>query len=54
MPKGTLCYAKLWDFWLGFLSTPLILIKDAGHFNEKAGYITFDILLKKIKELERE
>ncbi|TAL51805.1 MAG: hypothetical protein EPN86_05960 [Nanoarchaeota archaeon] len=33
------------------LGTELIFIPDAGHFNEKAGYLQFDLLLDKIKEL---
>lgn len=33
------------------LNTELILIPNAGHFNEKAGYLQFDLLLDKIKEL---
>jgi len=31
------------------LGTEVILVKNAGHFNEKAGYIKFDLLLEKIK-----
>lgn len=27
-----------------------IVVKDAGHFNEKAGYVEFPLLLEKIKE----
>ena len=33
------------------LGTTLIVIENAGHFNEKAGYNQFPELLKKIKEL---
>ncbi|MDP2946614.1 MAG: alpha/beta hydrolase [Nanoarchaeota archaeon] len=31
------------------LSVEVILVKNAGHFNEKAGYIKFNLLLEKIK-----
>ena len=31
------------------LSTEPIIIMDAGHFNEKSGYTTFDLLLEHIK-----
>lgn len=31
------------------LDTELIIIKNASHFNEKAGYTKFDFLLEKIK-----
>lgn len=35
------------------LGVDVILVKNAGHFNEKAGYIKFELLLEKIKnELE--
>ena len=33
------------------LGTNLILVKNAGHFNEKAGYKKFELLLEKIKEI---
>ncbi|VVB58628.1 Serine hydrolase [Candidatus Anstonella stagnisolia] len=32
------------------LGTELILVKDAGHFNAKAGYLEFGLLLEKIKK----
>ena len=32
------------------LGVKLILVKNAGHFNEMAGYTKFDLLLEKIKE----
>jgi hypothetical protein len=32
------------------LGVEVILVKNAGHFNEKAGYKKFDLLFKKIKE----
>ncbi len=32
------------------LGVNIILVKGAGHFNEKAGYTRFELLLKKIKE----
>lgn len=31
------------------LGTDVILVKNAGHFNEKAGYTKFELLLEKIK-----
>jgi len=31
------------------LDVDVILVKNAGHFNEKAGYTKFELLLKKIK-----
>jgi len=31
------------------LGTEIILVKNAGHFNEKAGYTRFDLLLERIK-----
>ncbi len=31
------------------LGVNVILVKNAGHFNEKAGYTKFDLLLEKIK-----
>lgn len=31
------------------LASKLITVKDAGHFNTKAGYITFPLLLKEIE-----
>ncbi|MEW5996424.1 MAG: alpha/beta hydrolase [Candidatus Micrarchaeota archaeon] len=31
------------------LGTEIILVKSAGHFNEKAGYTKFEMLLEKIK-----
>ena len=31
------------------LAVDVILVKNAGHFNEKAGYTKFELLLKKIK-----
>lgn len=31
------------------LGVDIILVKNAGHFNEKAGYTKFDLLLEKIK-----
>ncbi|RLJ02162.1 MAG: serine hydrolase family protein [Candidatus Aenigmatarchaeota archaeon] len=31
------------------LDVDIILVKNAGHFNEKAGYTKFELLLKKIK-----
>jgi len=31
------------------LGTEIILVKNAGHFNEKAGYVKFDLLLERIK-----
>ena len=34
------------------LNSKLNIIKNAGHFNEKAGYTKFDILLKDIKNLK--
>ncbi|MCK4589091.1 MAG: serine hydrolase family protein [Nanoarchaeota archaeon] len=33
------------------LGVDLIIVKNAGHFNELAGYIKFDLLLEKIKQL---
>ena len=33
------------------LDTDIILVKNAGHFNESAGYTKFNLLLKKIKGL---
>jgi uncharacterized protein len=33
------------------LNTQLNFVPNAGHFNEKAGYLKFDLLLNKIKEL---
>lgn len=33
------------------LGVDVILIKNAGHFNEKAGYSKFDLILDKIKPL---
>ncbi len=33
------------------LGGELIIIKGAGHFNKKSGYLKFEELLKKIKEL---
>lgn len=33
------------------LDSELIIIKNAGHFNEKSGYKTFELLLKDIKNL---
>ena len=33
------------------LGVDLILVKGAGHFNEKAGYTEFPLLLEKIKEI---
>ncbi len=33
------------------LDTDLIRLKDAGHFNAKAGYLKFDLLFEKLKEL---
>lgn len=33
------------------LSAELIFVKNAGHFNAKAGYIKFPLLLEKIKEV---
>lgn len=33
------------------LSAELITVKNAGHFNESAGYKEFELLLSKIKEL---
>ena len=32
------------------LGVSVILVKNAGHFNEKAGYTKFDLLLNKIKD----
>jgi len=32
------------------LNTEMIMVKDAGHFNEKAGYTKFELLLQKIKQ----
>ena len=32
------------------LGVELTLVKNAGHFNEKAGYTKFDLLLEKIKK----
>jgi len=32
------------------LGAKLILVKDAGHFNAKAGYLEFKLLLEKIKK----
>lgn len=32
------------------LDTKLIILKNAGHINKESGYVTFDFLLKKIKE----
>ncbi len=34
------------------LNAKLKIIKNAGHFNEKAGYIKFNVLLKDIKNLK--
>lgn len=34
------------------LNTELILIKNAGHFNTKSGYIKFELLLNKIKQIK--
>ncbi len=34
----------------GKLGVGVIGVKDAGHFNEKAGYKKFELLLEKIKE----
>ena len=31
------------------LNTDVITVKNAGHFNEKAGYTKFDLLLQKLK-----
>ncbi len=31
------------------LGVELIMVKNAGHFNEKAGYTKFELLLEKIK-----
>lgn len=31
------------------LGTGIMLVKNAGHFNEKAGYTRFDLLLERIK-----
>ncbi len=33
------------------LGVNMIVVKNAGHFNEKAGYVKFDLLLEKIKLL---
>jgi len=33
------------------LGTELIKLKDAGHFNAKSGYTTFELLLKKLKPI---
>lgn len=33
------------------LNTKVILVKGAGHFNSKAGYTKFPLLLEKIKSL---
>jgi uncharacterized protein len=33
-----------------FLKTDLIFVPDAGHFNEKSGYLKFDILFEAIKK----
>ncbi len=33
------------------LGVDLIRLKDAGHFNSKAGYDTFELLLEKLKQL---
>jgi len=33
------------------LGTDLIRLKDAGHFNAKAGYITFELLFEKLKPI---
>jgi len=33
------------------LGVDVILVKNAGHFNEKAGYFKFDLILEKIKPL---
>jgi uncharacterized protein len=33
------------------LDVNVILVKNAGHFNEKAGYYKFDLILEKIKSL---
>lgn len=33
------------------LEVKVILVKNAGHFNKKAGYSKFDLILKKIKPL---
>ncbi len=33
------------------LGVDLIIVKGAGHFNEKTGYTRFDLLLEKIKEI---
>jgi predicted alpha/beta hydrolase family esterase len=32
------------------LGVDIILVKNAGHFNEKSGYTRFDLLLEKIKD----
>ena len=32
------------------LGVNVILVKNAGHFNEKAGYTKFELLLEKIKK----
>lgn len=33
------------------LGTDLIRLKNAGHFNAKAGYITFELLIEKLKPI---
>ncbi len=35
------------------LRTPVTVVKGAGHFNEKVGYVKFELLLKKILETIR-
>lgn len=35
----------------GRLGTELIMVKEAGHFNDNAGFTEFPLLLKKIKSL---
>jgi len=34
------------------LNTKIILVKNAGHFNKSSGYIKFELLLEKIKEIQ--
>jgi predicted alpha/beta hydrolase family esterase len=36
------------------LNTKVIVIQNAGHFNEKAGYLTFEELLNNIKSTDKE
>ena len=36
------------------LGVRVILVKNAGHFNEASGYTKFDLLLEKIKEVEND